>query len=577
MGVLISIENRILPPGNDAMLKMNVKLFLKDRLLFCTAAAALAGCAVFLWVKAPSSNAFSYKTAALQNTLGAAFYVFLVLLFLSYKFLCKVHTHRLSEVQNTAPAAKKSKISAQVVPAGAAFLFTLLFTAYNLFFNIKFGLRGADYNLYVVLCCVLNIFLTGLLAVRIGAFLAKIKKAALCYALLVIFAFLFSPFFQSIAAEMKLYENVDITAVSNILNIFTPGLDLMANFNNGYSILPYRWALVLFWILLFCVLGAGKESRRSRTQAVHISARAAGAAVLLVVYLMPQSKILPDYSPQGSIEYDFYHYTDTSDLEGRENYVQKEEAADFDVAAVSLDIKISYKLKATAQIDLFTPSVSGTYKFTLYHGYRVSSVTDEHSAQLDFTQDNDYLTIRAGGVKSIVINYSGAAAKYYSNYQGVCLPGNFAYCPVPGYHVVYDSEAQQLSPIYFESDTDFRLNIDAPYKVYCNLSETGENEFAGSACGVTLLSGFLTQKQIDGITFIYSYLNDDIDRNLDKIADELKDIWETSSGGGYCILGKTVFILPNLQQGGDVTFLDDHIITRSSFSEEYQSLLEEAQ
>lgn len=558
------------------MKKFNLKLYFKDIILFVVTILFFVGLITFTVMNAPDSNYFSYKVAALKNTLNISFYIFLLLLFISFKFLNKINTYKLYEVQNTSINYRKFKASQIALLIFINLFFTLIFIAYNLFYNIKFALISIDYNIYVFLNCFLNIFFIGLLAISIGNFLAKIKNRILCYALLIIFAFIFSPIFQTIISEMKLYENIDFSFFSNLFNLFTPGLNFMPNFNNGYSILPYRWILIVFWILFFSILDIFIAVKKDKMYIVKTSVKSLIAVILIILYLIPSSKILPDYSPMGSIQYDFYHYIDISDLEGRENYKQTEEKADFSVSKYNINLSISSRLNAKIIIDILVPSESNTYIFTLYHGYSVASVTDQNGNNLNFVQDNDYLTINTiNTIDSLIISYSGSAAKYYSNYQGTCLPGNFAYYPIPGYYIVYDSENQNFNQICFDDAIDIDLTVKAPYKLYCNLSETDANRFQGVSEGVTLVSGFLTEKTVNNITFVYSYLNDDIDKNINNIADELSEIWESyTNSNGYCIYNKKVFILPNLNQGQAVTFFSDHITTMSSLSEEYKYLLE---
>lgn len=558
------------------MNKFNLKLYLKDVVLSLITIISFFGLIIFLIKVAPNSNYFSYRVSSLRNTLNVSFYIFLFLLFISYKFLNKVNIYKLYEVQNTSINCRKFKISQIALLILIALLFTLTLIAYNLFYNIKFALTSIDYNIYVVLNCVLNIFLIGILAISIGNFLAKIKNRILCYVLLIILAFLFSPVFQTIISEMKLYENIDFSFLANLFNIFTPGLNFMPNFNNGYSILPYRWIIIIFWILFFSISDIFIDVKKDKAYIIKTSVKSLITVLLIILYLMPSSKILPDYSAAGSIQYDFYHYVDISDLEGRENYEQKEEAADFTVSKYNITLNVSSKLKAKVIIDISTPSKSNSYKFTLYHSYAVDTVTDQNGNNLNFVQDNDYLTIDAENtIDSLIISYRGSAAKYYSNYQGICLPGNFAYYPIPGYHIVYDSESQNFNQICFDDAINIDLNIKAPYKVYCNLPETDNNSFKGVSEGITLISGFLTEITINDITFIYSYLNDNSDKNINKVADELSEIWKSSdNSNGYCIYNKKIFILPNLNQGQAVTFFSDHVTAMSSISEEYEYLLE---
>lgn len=87
-----------------------------------------------------------------------------------------------------------------------------------------------------------------------------------------------------------------------------------------------------------------------------------------------------------------------------------------------------------------------SYRFTLYHGYKVKQVTDQTGAALDFRREYDYVTVTRGGaaVEYLCLEYTGKSPKYYSSYAGVCLPANFAYYPIPGYRELFSDNFMAL-------------------------------------------------------------------------------------------------------------------------------------
>lgn len=75
-----------------------------------------------------------------------------------------------------------------------------------------------------------------------------------------------------------------------------------------------------------------------------------------------------------------------------ENNEQVSKPADFKIDSYDLEFNFRNDLNAVATIK--TDDVKDEYKFTLYHGYKISKITDGNNDELNFTRDSDYLTIK---------------------------------------------------------------------------------------------------------------------------------------------------------------------------------------
>ncbi|HBV44647.1 MAG TPA: hypothetical protein DEF14_09695, partial [Ruminococcaceae bacterium] len=127
------------------------------------------------------------------------------------------------------------------------------------------------------------------------------------------------------------------------------------------------------------------------------------------------------------------------------------------------------------------------HDFTLYHGYKISSVRDGGGNKLRFEQDGDRFTVFNPEKKSldrIVLKYSGFSTQYYSNLQGLFLPGYFPYYPHSGSLPVYNMEMGEIYRFVLDKPTHFRVKVDSSQTVYSGLEQTGKNEFEGSTTGV---------------------------------------------------------------------------------------------
>ena len=87
---------------------------------------------------------------------------------------------------------------------------------------------------------------------------------------------------------------------------------------------------------------------------------------------------------------------------------QKDEAADFRVKKYQLDFSVVLNLTGSAKVYVDRSELK-SYRFTLYHGYKVKQVTDQTGAALDFRREYDYVTVTRGGaaVEYLCLEYTG--------------------------------------------------------------------------------------------------------------------------------------------------------------------------
>ena len=184
---------------------------------------------------------------------------------------------------------------------------------------------------------------------------------------------------------------------------------------------------------------------------------------------------------------------------------------------------------------------------------------------MNFDQNGDYVTVYAPmGTKELNFSYSGSAGKYYSNYQGIALPGYLPYYPVPGFVKFYESGqiivTTDLEPTYYE------VYVDSNMAVASNLPKTDDNTFSGNADAVSLYGGMIVSEEKEGIVCWYSPIGvrsikiSGYQEAWKRLADQ---VGETAA---FDLIGKTIFMQPvtimaaNSGQEGYVEF-SDHIIT----------------
>jgi hypothetical protein len=189
---------------------------------------------------------------------------------------------------------------------------------------------------------------------------------------------------------------------------------------------------------------------------------------------------------------------------------QKEESAAFSVLSYDLDLKITGRLHASATMTLTKNPEGDAYRFTLYRGYRILSVTDGEGNPLTYTRTGHYLEIDAPfdtPMGTILVEYEGSGGRYYSNDQGIALPGYLPWYPMPGYRSLWDEVTNGISVSTEGEEIDFSVTVDTRLPLVCNLEEVEEHTYAGKATAVTLVGGLLTEKTSDGYVYYDSPLN----------------------------------------------------------------------
>lgn len=79
-----------------------------------------------------------------------------------------------------------------------------------------------------------------------------------------------------------------------------------------------------------------------------------------------------------------------------------------------------------------------------------------------FVQDGDYFTVyyTEEYFETLTIRYIGYIPRFYSNRQGIMLPGFFPYFPQAGQHRVFDEEIGSFSPIMLPKDAYFNITVE---------------------------------------------------------------------------------------------------------------------
>lgn len=225
-----------------------------------------------------------------------------------------------------------------------------------------------------------------------------------------------------------------------------------------------------------------------------------------------------------------------------------------------MDFSFNRQLKCKAIVYVDIKNLN-EYKFTLYHNYKVSKVTNQNGNEMKFTQKNDYITVfNDAQTEYLCFEYSGGSPQYYSSYTGVLLPGNFAFYPVPGFSKTFHEDTSVgFLNVSLPYRTKFDVSVKALIKPYSNLNEVEENRFCGESNSLTLISGFLKTAQIGETQVVYPYLNKMY--APEKLERDLSDF--VKANPQY----KKIILLPNVNLTDYEGTVDcgDYLLTRQIF------------
>lgn len=398
-------------------------------------------------------------------------------------------------------------------------------------------------------------FLLGCLAaVFIGFMFSFIKRSVFFYFFIILILLSQTNYIKDLVSNIYNVSGLNVIKLVELFNLSPDSLEWGINYHTGIVVNNSKVALMLFWIVFSLLVFILKQkSAAVKYKTVKSAVCIVLCAVLMAGYLTPFAMLDLGRGPSGLFaNEEYYDYNEGC---------QTEEEADFKVTKYKLDLSAYRILKARADIYVDKNDLSD-YAFTLYHAYKVTKVTDQNGNKLDFTRENDYLTVHNNGIsdiESVCIEYHGDGNECYSNHSGMLLTGNFCYYPLPGKRIVFVSSLEGIMNNALPYKAEFDVRVNNRSAVFCNLDEVEKNHFAGESDSVTVLSGLLKSLKIKDTEIIYPYMNAVYNEAF------LKGGFESFIEKNPAV--KKIFILPNISQSekeGTVLF-DDYLITARDY------------
>lgn len=555
----------------NALFCSSIRLFFRTRRLLLSYLAVLIISCAFLqrllyWLDTDG------LAETLTNSQNLGILGFLCFAFLAYEFLSMERNCRLEESVCHYQRQARFRWFQVLDLLILAVLLTSVIFGYCVFACVA---EGADLSLlvpYLLKCSLLNLFFVMMIGLLLGVLLARLCTRYVAYGIIFLVTALAAFLGEFLAAAVSAVSSSQIDAypLFDLFSVCAPDLNWVTDAVYGVPMEGYRWDKAIFWL---SVLGIGCVCLLSVKQGKRTGRRilcAAFAAVALCSmwnygqsgndsYLLKDDSYAARTSKTFDADWYYYHYN--------EDAVIREEEAAFQVESYALDFSVRRRLKATATLTLSGSPENGTYYFTLYHGYVVTGVTDQEGNDLPYTRAGDYLEVTCEPVDSMVISYEGTGGKYYSNSQGIALPGYFAYYPMAGCLALWESSSSSMKVNTGFENKEFTVTVDSDLNVVSNLNETGDHTFSGTAQTVTLIGGLVEERELNGISYLYQvmgespyYVAPSSFQTLGSLLEEYRQ--ETMSSYKVLCLPETL-LQANAEEEKTVIYFEDHILTDS--------------
>lgn len=477
------------------MVRKNIFVFLRSRRIVIVAVLG-----ILLLLAGLIFNVYKYTiygdiATSLNMVQSVCAVVFIFNLYVSYEYIQEIHSCGVEETVEAHCGGRMKLYGAAFVVLTAVTVFQFLVMAlFSLGMAMSAGAKA--FYLHILSVSVLNTLLPGLLASFVGCLFALQFKRIKAYALMALIVFMMLPASKMIFGIANDSYHFNIwPGKAFFSDVLAPNSDWVIDYQYGISNELYRWNLIAFWlfllvaVLLFVLIVNNKKKKYVITVALCFLV----AGINLYGYSVGGSKMDLSESPTSVFRTDPAYY--------RQHEPQQKKAA-FEITGYDLKLKVDRELSAEVTMEIKSFQDLKEYQFTLYNGYQLKGVTNESGMELEYGQDGDYITVYAEQpVNSITMKYNGYSPMFYSNDQGVCLPGCFPYYPWAGYQKIYymtPGDSSGLSSFIERIDlpeTNFTAEISGVKNLQTNLSwENGG--LRGKTNGLSVMGGFLEEKQM---------------------------------------------------------------------------------
>lgn len=496
------------------MFVLHIKKIYRNPVIMCMSIAFIIGLVYYLFI---AEDQYGTVQAAISVMIKSQPYIFLFMMFLSYEIFYSFQRSGYGELMGSRYIYLKcQKYDFIILMTYGCLVFGLVF-CYMTNFYYNWGLRETEFYFYLIRLSIIFVLLPIVLAICIGWVLSSVPNRITGIALLLVCFYCFDrAFLQSIVGLDKQSPFLfKIGTLFSIIESQMPG----AVTDEYYLMSAENVHLysVCFWLLgvlaLVCLLARIK---------VWFVVSAVASLGCLILFFQPSgaSYALPVTNGFDRWLGEQYYYTEERQQYEQEQFIDKNRD-DFLVEHYEMNFEVKDILKSKVVVRPNDGSLD-SYQFTLYHSYQLQSVKDQNGKNLKYSQQGDYVEVfNPENITEIQFEYQGANQYFYSTSQGILLPANYAYYPMPGWNRTFINDFYNtcFTQEALKNIADFSITISVPerLKVYSNFLETDvlaakgykQISFQGKSNGLTIVgSPYLRDKMVDGVRVVYTYISE---------------------------------------------------------------------
>lgn len=563
------------------MFGLNLRLYFKNIVLSLVTALSFGTFLILIAIFALRFLRYSSLNPGLDDLyitplwdiMSLSWYLIVLFMFVGYEFFAQIKRSNIKEVlDSTCKTSGYSYLKQFQVIEGLLLLVTGISLAYVLISVESMGVLDASYGAYIILNVLLNVFLLGNVGIFMGLMLSANNTRLSAYIVMFLFALFTSPISENLIGTLTNYTGYNWYKIGYLFFLVPPSMGFVVDYSFISSLLPYRFLFALFWILFSLSMFLFRIRAKNRKSSFILPL---GCFLLSIACLAgavaPASRVIRNDDPDEFNHADSLYYKEQ--YEDGEIVFPDVEQQPFNISAYYMELSAFDQLHAQVEMNVDSYDLD-VYCFTLYHGYHVKSVTDQHGDSLEFKQEKDFIIVYNDGrsIEKIVMKYKGYSPSLYSNVQGLNLPGNFAYYPRAGFQILDSKKNLGMNPTVVNENTLFDVYFNYGKKIYSNLENQGGNHFVGKSNAVTFLAGFYKETQIGDATIVYPYLDstyrlpDNVEtaaRAYSELENAISELEDKELQARYAIRGKTIFVGPRPNSNVFATICQDHIITNS--------------
>ncbi len=348
-----------------------------------------------------------------------------------------------------------------------------------------------DFLGYVGKSFVYNLVLPLLISLGVAYLTARMGRRIGSAVLLVLYLLLTSPVFTNLVWYTKPAIPVDqiLEALLRPFRIFYENGSWAPCVQVGLQTGPSRGSLLLFWVLFLAAAICFSQLRRRALRRAISGVLALASLGCLVYGCLPSGgyQRVDDMSWDGTMGDYISYYSD----QPVGVYYD-----DIDYAFTDYDLELDFgrELAVTARLQLHSETPATQFEFTLYHRYRIRSLTGQ-DVPVTWSREGDIVTLTTQEPVTdctLLLSYRGGHKIFFADGDGAMLPGWFPWYPMAGRHqVILNFETFPSCYNVFNRIEPAHISIqtDVSFTTLTNLEEGEDGSFSGTGDSITLLGG----------------------------------------------------------------------------------------